>query len=390
MATLYDALRATSLPAPLQLYGGDQVPTATGGQGVANTLQPSSIIDFALPLLPQSANSANSALNTANSYYNSPNNDFFTSWSTQIRAPLFNLTNTSIGIVGSMDETNSLSLGHLSSIPNGLAAYINSSDKASVMLNTVVTSIKIEPLNGTVTIANGTRFTSQYIICTLPLGVLTQPSLVEFSPPLPQATLQALSGLSTITLNPVHLRFNDTFWDPTAEVLILNSSPTGWANFLSLYTFTGEPILVALPGPDASAAMESLSDQQTVTLALDALRSVYGDAVPSSPVSYMITRWGLNPYARGTHSILKSWGTPGDRATLAEPVGNTLMFAGEATHPTHPSSLHGAHWSGVNQALRVIAATQFPGNGTLNTSATCLSECYGKQLVVPTPTASQP
>lgn len=380
MATLYDALRAISLPAPLQLYGGDQ--SFGSASGLQTTGQQNSAnIDYPLPTLP---NSASTVLNTAIPSIGQ-NQDLFNSWETQVRAPFFNITNTSIGVAGSLDGINSLSLGHLSSIPDGLAAYINASDKASVMLNTVVTSIDIEPLNGTVTILNGTRFTSQYVICTLPLGVLAQPSAVNFSPPLPQVTMQALSRLATITLNPVHLRFNYTFWDPTAEVLILNSAPTGWATFLSLFTFTGEPILVALPGSNASAEMEALSDEQTVTLALEALKSIYGNAVPSSPVSYMVTRWGLNPYARGTHSILKSWGTPSDRATLAEPIGNTLMFAGEATHPTHPSSLHGAHWSGVKQALRIISATQFPGNSTLNTSSTCMSECYGKQQTVPIP-----
>jgi hypothetical protein len=74
--------------------------------------------------------------------------------------------------------------------------------------------------------------------------------------------------------------------------------------------------------------------------------------------------------------------TPADRATLAEPVGGSLLFAGEAVHVRSPSSLHGAYQSGVGQAGRVLAAMRFPAQD----NATCAAGCYGSADVeVPGP-----
>lgn len=47
-------------------------------------------------------------------------------------------------------------------------------------------------------------------------------------------------------------------------------------------------------------------------------------------------------------------GTPSDRATLAEPLSGSLLFAGEATDPEAPSTLHGAYASGLRAARRVL------------------------------------
>ena len=39
---------------------------------------------------------------------------------------------------------------------------------------------------------------------------------------------------------------------------------------------------------------------------------------------------------------------------FAEPVANTLFFAGEATHRDDPASVHGAWWSGLRAAKEVL------------------------------------
>lgn len=76
--------------------------------------------------------------------------------------------------------------------------------------------------------------------------------------------------------------------------------------------------------------------------------------------------------------------SPADRATLAEPVGGSLLFAGEAAHTRQPSTVQGAFLSGVEQAGRIVAAMKFPAPG----NATCTEECYGVQEVdVPLPKA---
>jgi hypothetical protein len=64
-------------------------------------------------------------------------------------------------------------------------------------------------------------------------------------------------------------------------------------------------------------------------------------------------------------------GSPADRATLAEPVHGSLLFAGEAMHPSHPSTLLGAYLSGKQQAERIVKAAEGREHGGDQCSAAC-------------------
>src|SRR5262249_7726273 len=64
------------------------------------------------------------------------------------------------------------------------------------------------------------------------------------------------------------------------------------------------------------------------------------------PSDVLITRWGTDPYARGSHSFHRVGASAADRRALAAPVAGRLFFAGEATHAEHPSTAHGALLSG--------------------------------------------
>jgi monoamine oxidase len=136
-------------------------------------------------------------------------------------------------------------------------------------------------------------------------------------------------------------------------------------------------MLVALPSGGMAAAVETMTDAEVVASALAALRGVYGAAVPARPSAFLVTRWGMNPYARGTHSYYAVGSSPADRATLLEPVGGSLLFAGEAASVLHPSTLHGAYQSGEGQAERILAAMEFPQEG----DDTCSAECYAMRDV---------
>ena len=68
--------------------------------------------------------------------------------------------------------------------------------------------------------------------------------------------------------------------------------------------------------------------------------------------------WQRDPYARGAYSYAPA-GSAGSSAILAEPVENTVLFAGEHTDTTgHPGTVHGALRSGLRagrQALTLLA-----------------------------------
>lgn len=77
---------------------------------------------------------------------------------------------------------------------------------------------------------------------------------------------------------------------------------------------------------------------------------------PLAPDGHLISRWRQDPFARGSYSYLAKGSDPEDRRLLAEPVGDRLYFAGEATHSVYPATVHGAHMSGRRAAQRMRVA----------------------------------
>ncbi len=69
----------------------------------------------------------------------------------------------------------------------------------------------------------------------------------------------------------------------------------------------------------------------------------------------LVTRWGQDPWARGSYSYLAKGSTPGDRLSLAEPVGQRVRLAGEALSEDFPATVHGALGSGQDAAAELLA-----------------------------------
>jgi polyamine oxidase len=67
-----------------------------------------------------------------------------------------------------------------------------------------------------------------------------------------------------------------------------------------------------------------------------------------------VTRWAADLYALGSYSHFRVGASPADHAALAEPVGERLLFAGEATDPVHPATVHGALRSGERETNRIV------------------------------------
>ncbi|MEU8664291.1 FAD-dependent oxidoreductase, partial [Actinoplanes philippinensis] len=65
---------------------------------------------------------------------------------------------------------------------------------------------------------------------------------------------------------------------------------------------------------------------------------------------FAVSRWGEDPWARGSWSLIGRHGSPADRVALGTPVGDRLRIAGEATHPTRAGMTHGAYEQGVAAA----------------------------------------
>ncbi len=64
--------------------------------------------------------------------------------------------------------------------------------------------------------------------------------------------------------------------------------------------------------------------------------------------------------------------SPDDRATLLQPIGGSLLLAGEAVSELHPGTLQGAYLSGQQQAQLIVQARR-----AAVSSAHCAANCTG-------------
>jgi monoamine oxidase len=195
-------------------------------------------------------------------------------------------------------------------------------------------------------------FEADYAIVTVPLGVLKAGS-ISFLPALPDQKQKAIHRLGMGVLNKVILRFSKVFWEKRAEVIGHIPKKKGeWVEFYNFYHTTGKPILVGVNAGSYAKTLEDWSDEEIVAAAMQTLRTVYGAKVPD-PTHYAITRWGGDPFSRGAYSFLATHATDEDYDILAEPVGDRLFFAGEATSRQYAATVHGAMLSGWREADRL-------------------------------------
>ena len=114
-------------------------------------------------------------------------------------------------------------------------------------------------------------------------------------------------------------------------------------------------------GGEATDVMESLPLDEIKSTLTKYLRTIIGDPSLPPPINIQRTQWVSNPYTCGSYTYC-GFGAelPKQFDDLAEPImyGDSqrpiLLFAGEATHSYAHSTVHGARWSGLREAERLI------------------------------------
>lgn len=166
------------------------------------------------------------------------------------------------------------------------------------------------------------------VLVAVPLGVL-QARTIHFDPPLPGRMQGALRRVGFGILDKLVLRFPRVFWDRDAHRLGYVAARKGeWCEWYDLSAMTGEPILVGFNAGHFAHQVGSWTETRTVSSAMATLTRMHSGAIPA-PTGWLRTRWGQDPYSRGSYSSLAPGSHPRDRDRLAAPVGGRLSFAGE-------------------------------------------------------------
>ena len=185
-------------------------------------------------------------------------------------------------------------------------------------------------------------------IVTLPLGVL-QSRLVRFAPRLGKPLDKLASG----PVIRVAMAFREPFWEKRHPGVAFFHSPE--APFPTFWTPLPmhAPLLTAWAGGPKAARLTGKRPEALLGEALRSVRALFpGDEQPSA---YLVHDWQADPYARGGYSYVTVGGT-GAREELAEPLEDTLYFAGEATDVEQSGTVGGALASGQRAAREILAA----------------------------------
>jgi len=241
-------------------------------------------------------------------------------------------------------------------VVHGFAALIDAlAQGLDVRLGHVVRAIEYGGAGGdpvTVLTDRG-RVEGDAVICTLPLGVLKAGS-VEFTPPLPRAKQDAIARLGMGNLTKVVAHFERPFWPRDQYAFGYQCRPIDCSPTLVINHWRTQrlPALLLMAGGALAREIERWDEPRLERWVADVLHDLFGDAA-TKPTKIERTRWAQDPFARGSYSFVAVGSTPADIETLAEPVGERLFFAGEATYRHHWGGAHGAYASGLREAARL-------------------------------------
>lgn len=165
-------------------------------------------------------------------------------------------------------------------------------------------------------------------------------------------------------LEKIVLVFDEAFWGFSRELLVYLAQNEGENPvFFDLTEDAGAPTLVVLYGGGHARAMQaidpSVADPVLVETALAALEETLARTVPRPTHTY-VTHWTRDPFAHGSYAFIPRGASPSDYETVAEPVGERLLFAGEHTFAPYRGTVPGAFLSGLREARRLGGAA-LPG-----------------------------
>ena len=180
-------------------------------------------------------------------------------------------------------------------------------------------------------------------VITLPIGVLPSLGIGEKQ--------SALSQLASGPVIRVAMAFREAFWDKEHPGVAFFHSPS--APFPTFWTPLPmhAPLLTAWAGGPKAEKLTGKGPEVLLRAALDSVRSVLGTT--EEPAAFLAHDWLADPYARGGYSYVRVGGT-GAREELAQPLEETLYFAGEATDVEQSGTVGGALASGLRASKEIL------------------------------------
>ena len=205
-------------------------------------------------------------------------------------------------------------------------------------------------------------------IITIPIGVLKaapeNPAHIKFSPDIHNKR-SVMDRIAMGSARRVTLAFKEKWWIDELKKIDSSKSELGFLFGRDVPVsvwWTGEPneraLLTGWVGGPKAVEMQKLENGQFTDLAITSLSRIFRlgeSAIETQLIEGFSHDWDSDPFSNGAYTYMEVGGA--DAPTrLAEPIQETLYFAGEATSPGHSGTVHGAIASGIRAAREVISS----------------------------------
>ncbi|XP_045509220.1 spermine oxidase-like isoform X2 [Colias croceus] len=248
-----------------------------------------------------------------------------------------------------------------------------------IKLNSPVSRI-IWPRNSTgnviVECEGGQTYTARHVIVTVSLGVLKERHSTLFSPELPQDKITAIDKMTIGLVDKIVLQFAERWWENKFfgflwnedDIKSLGDDEKWLRRFMDIEPCMASNRTISLwtTGDDAMT-VETLPDEVVIRKCMELLRKFMGKKYSNipEPTGMLRSKWYSNPYTRGSYSFdnLNTPNYPHAREALGAPLLDSsgtprVLFAGEATNPTHFSTVAGASDTGYREAMRLLPSSK--------------------------------
>eukprot|EP00455_Lapot_gusevi_P001480 TRINITY_DN10590_c0_g1_i5.p1 TRINITY_DN10590_c0_g1~~TRINITY_DN10590_c0_g1_i5.p1 ORF type:complete len:509 (+),score=133.74 TRINITY_DN10590_c0_g1_i5:54-1580(+) len=216
------------------------------------------------------------------------------------------------------------------------------------------------PTCARVELASGETLAADYVLVTVPIGVL-QAQAIQFEPALPAAKQAAISRIGAGLMNLVVFWFESRFWPSDYNFFGVareaHHTPM-FSTFLAAPVFDqyGRPVPVLLCQTfgEFGEQVEKMSERELADRVVEVLGTMFGPEKVSPVLGCARSTWRSDPFAQCAWSVSSIGSSNRDRDILAEDVSGVLFFAGEHTHLDMSGTVHGAWWTGVREAKKIM------------------------------------
>ena len=226
--------------------------------------------------------------------------------------------------------------------------------KIPLFLNCKVSKIEWSGWSVSVTTSRG-QMRAKKILLTVSTGVVNSGNIL-FDPDLPSAVSEAFGNLPCGVLNKIGLSFEDnTFSANDTGWHIVSSDYPGIESYVGSFdiNINGGQQVVAFVGGSEAEYFEKKGKADAMAYATKCVEQTFGSNIKKKINGCICSAWAGDNLTFGSYSYAKP-GSSASREVLNQVLADKIYFAGEATSVNHFGTVHGAYFSGIESANKIL------------------------------------